>query len=231
MATDYLGVLDVSGNATVGGTLGIDGNATVGGDVSVAGGAIAVTNSEHVGLSVTGSSFTAIAIESTGTNTDPNLSLQAKTGNAWTIRNDESASNEFVLRYGAATRLQIDTGGDMTVTGNIAVDGFIDVGTFLRLPAATELTIATGAVAAIQSHHTIDTESNAASDDLDTISGGSAGDILVIQPANDARDVVAKDGSGNLKLAGDMTMDSDSDTLTLLSDGTNWTELARSSNA
>ena len=81
-----------------------------------------------------------------------------------------------------------------------------------------------------QTYHTIDTEADAASDDLDTISGGIEGDILVIRANNTARTVVAKDGTGNLALAGDFTMDNSEDSLTLLFDGSNWLELSRSDN-
>lgn len=94
----------------------------------------------------------------------------------------------------------------------------------------TELTIATGVVTATKSYHSIDTQSDAASDDLDTINGGSEGQILVIRANNAARTVVAKDGTGNLKLAGDMSLDNSEDTLTLIFDGTNWLEMARSNN-
>jgi hypothetical protein len=48
-------------------------------------------------------------------------------------------------------------------------------GPTLNYAAATELTIATGAITVTQSQHTVDTEADAASDDLDTISGGTAG--------------------------------------------------------
>lgn len=100
----------------------------------------------------------------------------------------------------------------------------------VRLTNATELTIASGAITATQGYHTIDTEADAASDDLDTISGGTAGDILIITAANDARTVVVKDGTGNVQLAGDMTLDNTQDTLTLIYNGSAWLEVARSNN-
>jgi hypothetical protein len=94
------------------------------------------------------------------------------------------------------------------------------------------LTIASGVVTASQAYHTIDTEAAAASDNLDTINGAAAGLILVVRAANDARTVVAKDGTGNLRLANDFSMNSDTDALTLFSpDGTIWIELCRSDNA
>ena len=96
--------------------------------------------------------------------------------------------------------------------------------------ASTELTIATGAVTATKSFHTIDTESDAASDDLDTIGGGRAGQRLVVMANNSARTVVLKDGTGNLKLTGDISLDNAEDTAELISDGTNWYLLSTSNN-
>lgn len=123
--------------------------------------------------------------------------------------------------------------GSVTITSNYAFwvdagrsrfDGFINRGT------ATAVTIATGAVTITSSYATIDTEAAAATDDLDTINGGREGDVLTIRAVNSTRDVVAKDGTGNLKLAGDFTMDHVEDTLSLIYDGTNWLETARSNN-
>ena len=94
----------------------------------------------------------------------------------------------------------------------------------------SELTISTGAVTITTAYHRVDTQSDAASDDLDTVSGGTTGQILVLRAENDARSVVAKDGTGNLKLAGDCTLDNTEDTLTLIYNGTNWLELSRSDN-
>lgn len=62
--------------------------------------------------------------------------------------------------------------------------------------AKTELTIATGAIAVTQMFHTVDTEADAASDDLTTITGGALVPILFLQPANTARTVVLDHGVG-----------------------------------
>lgn len=101
-----------------------------------------------------------------------------------------------------------------------------------QAPIASTLTIATGAVTATGSYHLVDTEGAAASDDLDTINGGVDGSILIIRAANSARTVVAKDGTGNLQIAGDCTLDNAQDTLTLFYVGalSAWLEIARSDN-
>lgn len=96
----------------------------------------------------------------------------------------------------------------------------------LNLTDATELTIASGAITVTQSYHTIDTESDAATDDLDTITvAGGEGDVLVIRPESSSRTVVIKHGTGNVQCVGndDITLDDDHDfALLIRKDATNW---------
>jgi transcriptional regulator of nitric oxide reductase len=100
----------------------------------------------------------------------------------------------------------------------------------INLGVPVELTIAAGIVIRTRSNHTIDTQADAATDDLDTINGGKEGDLLFLRAANSARTVVVKDGTGNLRLAGDFTMDHADDVLELYFDGTNWLEVSGSAN-
>jgi len=102
---------------------------------------------------------------------------------------------------------------------------------FLNIPLGAELTIATGAVTATGSWHTIDTEADAPSDPLITINGGTEGDILIIQAVHDDRSVVVTDNTGNLRLQGDFTMDHTTDSITLQKVGSNWEERMRTSGA
>ena len=99
--------------------------------------------------------------------------------------------------------------------------------------ATSELTIATGAITVLGNVHTVDTESDAANDDLDTITAGDnvlAGHLLIISAANAGRDVVVKDGTGNINLpGGDYTIDDADKRLTLIYDGPNWEEISRGS--
>jgi hypothetical protein len=96
-----------------------------------------------------------------------------------------------------------------------------------------ELTISSGAITPTKNYHTVDTEGNAASDDLDTVVGTYffAGDELTLRSENSARTVVLKDGTGNLALAGDFSLNSTSDTIKLLYNGSSWQEICRSNNA
>lgn len=97
----------------------------------------------------------------------------------------------------------------------------------------SSLTIATGVVIMPPASNPVryllaDTEAAASTDDLVTISGGKEGQVLVVRAANSARTVVCKDGSGNMKLAGDMTLDNTEDTLTLAMSSSVWYEIGRS---
>lgn len=80
----------------------------------------------------------------------------------------------------------------------------------------------------------IDTEASASTDDLDTINytGGEDGDIVYFAAANGTRDVVFKDGTGNMKLSGDFTCDTLDDIVALMWDAvaSDWKELAESNN-
>jgi hypothetical protein len=116
-----------------------------------------------------------------------------------------------------------------STTENLATESYVTANAQTYGGNST-LTLAAGAVTITSSFHAIDTEAAAATDDLDTISGGTTGRILVIHAADSTHDVVAKDGTGNLKLAGDFTMNNAEDALTLIYNGTNWLELCRSDN-
>ena len=99
--------------------------------------------------------------------------------------------------------------------------------------AAHELTINSGIAVKDSNHRNllIDTEGDAASDNLDNITGYSEGEIVIISPANGARTVVVKD-SASINLQGvDFIMDDVYDSMILLSLGSDkWKELSRSAN-
>ena len=100
--------------------------------------------------------------------------------------------------------------------------------------AGTELTINADGAITIKpgvTYHEVDTESDSDStDDLVTIYGGLKGQLLTLHAAHSGRTVVAKDGTGNLKLSGDFSLDNKEDTITLMYDGTNWLEIATADN-
>lgn len=66
--------------------------------------------------------------------------------------------------------------------------------------ALSELTIAAGVITATQTLHSVDTQSEGPSDDLDTITPDTDINILYLQPENVGRIVTLKHGTGNLLL-------------------------------
>jgi len=111
-----------------------------------------------------------------------------------------------------------DALAELAGAGGIQVD--------LIFKAATELTIASGAIAATQAAHTIDTESDAASDDLDSITGGTAEEIIFLRAANAARTVVLKHAIGANLIAcpagRDISLAESTDFAALYHNGTQW---------
>jgi len=93
---------------------------------------------------------------------------------------------------------------------------------------ATELTISSGVITVTQNYHMIDTQGDASSDDLDTITAGTdvaAGFILHLRVVSDARTVVIKagtSGSDNLDIGSDVTLDESYKTYSLVYDGDDW---------
>lgn len=103
----------------------------------------------------------------------------------------------------------------------------------LAPPVATELTIASGEITPTQNGHTVDTESNAASDDLTNIPTTNTRDgfVLLLRPENTARVVTVKSnsGGGNIRLRNtDLAMNHAQDVLVLQRVGSLWFEVCRS---
>lgn len=85
--------------------------------------------------------------------------------------------------------------------------------------APTTLTIVAGVITRTQRRHKIDTELQASTDDLDTIDGGADGDELILRAVHDGRTVVVKNGTGNIAMSGDFSLDDDTDALHLWYNG------------
>lgn len=101
----------------------------------------------------------------------------------------------------------------------------------MLVSVSTEVTVSTGAISytAGQTFYRVDTEGDGAADDLDTINGGSEGDIIVLVLENDARVVTIKHNADNIQLGGNTDIvlgDGRSATLIMLSGG-DWLEIMR----
>jgi len=144
-------------------------------------------------------------------------------GNVLALATITGTSNQVTVTNGASsitlsTPQNIDSGATPSFTGANLSGGPLNHG------SPTELTIATGAITATQTYHTVDTESDAATDDLDTISGGTTGDVIFIQANHTDRTVVVKHGTGNIQTSNssDISLDDTTKLVHLLYDGSNW---------
>lgn len=98
---------------------------------------------------------------------------------------------------------------------------------FLKLTHGGTITIASGAITPTASFHYVDTEAAAATDDLDTINGGSTGAIIILQSASSSRDVTIKNGTGNIDCGADITLTGNRDAIMFIyGNGNRWERLS-----
>jgi len=125
----------------------------------------------------------------------------------------DQSNAEIVAAVKAVGAIEVDTIGEATGAVGVTVetielkDGHINELQKLICKDATELTISAGVITVTQSRHIIDTEGDAATDDLVTINGGEEGQILILNTISDGRDVTLKHGTGNILITtGDYTL-------------------------
>lgn len=103
----------------------------------------------------------------------------------------------------------------------------ITVAGFLNIDSASA-TLSSNAITATKSWMKLTAE-GAAHDQLDTISGGSEGDIVILSNEGPTYNVVVKDGADNINIDGDFTLTgSHTRSITLMLIGSTWREIARS---
>jgi len=115
--------------------------------------------------------------------------------------------------------IHIGLGTWITIGGGSSSGGGGEWGT------AESVTISGGIITVLPGcWYKIDTEGAAASDDLDTINGLSEGEQVMLSAANATRTVVLKNGTGNLSIREDISLDDTVDRAILMHDGTNLVE-------
>jgi hypothetical protein len=157
----------------------------------------------------------------------------------------ESSSAPFIDMYSGTTTAfirtrtagidlyfqMIDTGAaNRTLAVCVPDRRSFEIGDFITYQYDSELTISGGVITANATYHTVDTESDAASDDLDTINGFAVGKKLILRCQDSTRTVVIKDSTGNIETAGDFSLDNIEDTITLIGTASGWYEISRSNN-
>lgn len=161
--------------------------------------------------------------------TDDHWALLIRVGTRWLVMTNVAAG--AASDHGGLSGLADDdhtqyarTDGTRAITGVQELLG-------INLTDATELTIASGAITATQSQHSVDTEADASSDDLDTITmTAGAGSLLFIAPAHTDRTVVLKHGTGNIATfdGADVSLNTSAHWAMLMRFGATWLVLANS---
>lgn len=111
---------------------------------------------------------------------------------------DPAGSATNIRVYGA----RADTSGSGTHTTGFAIMEMNG----LRERKAQMVTIASGVITITSEDVVVDTEAAAATDDLTTINGGKDGMIITLRSDSAARDVVIKNGTGNIRCGADRTL-------------------------
>lgn len=124
-----------------------------------------------------------------------------------------------------------DKGADRSEAGDFTFSGEVNLDGPLALGPGTELTISTGSITPTGNYHSVDTESDASSDNLDTISTSNIpdGGLLLLVAENGSRDVVVRDNQGNIQLNSDddFTLDDTEKCIVLQRRGSTWYEVVR----
>ncbi len=141
---------------------------------------------------------------------------------------DDSVSG---LDNGSSSFIPIYAPIGNSTLGNTNLSGHFTVEKLSSLERSSQ-TLVSDAITATSSYIILDTEGGAATDNLYTINGGTMGSLLILQSTSNARDIVIVDNEagGNLELSNNYTLTNTRRRLTLLFDGSFWTELAESNN-
>jgi hypothetical protein len=134
----------------------------------------------------------------------------------------ERVADKLLQLAGRAPKLTalVDDQAELSAwAGNVSANDPPPIKT-IRAQWSGELTISSGEITVTNSYYEVDTEGDAASDDLDTINGGSHGMLLFLHPVSSSRDIVLKDGTGNIWMNGsaDLTLATRQDYAMLLYD-------------
>lgn len=170
--------------------------------------------------------------------------LKGHNGSTLVIEAGDTAGDDVVIAEGSGdgstNRVIVYGGGGLTLggadaaiaatvgaSGGLTANGGLEVtGGFLGLGTPTELTIASGSVTPTQSFHLIDTEGDAATDDVDTFAttNASQGDKVCMYQVDPARDVTYKHATGNILMKGaaDLTPGSGQRIHCWVWDGSTW---------
>lgn len=149
-----------------------------------------------------------------------------------------NASRQVVIRHngGGSGNIRTATGQDYTITdtntwvilghnGSVWSAMVMPTNEYLNLGSASILTISSGAVTKTRNRHYISNEAAAATDDLDTISGGVVGDVLELMATDTTKATRIRHLTGNIRLANGIHQFLDfTNPLKLTFDGSTWNQ-------
>ena len=102
------------------------------------------------------------------------------------------------ITNGSDIRLRYDTSNTAFIPSGYGIpDDLLITGKVNTQPNSA--TISSGAIAYTGAYMVVDTEGGASSDTLDTISGGTAGDRLLLRGATVNQDIIISDNTGNIQ--------------------------------
>jgi len=141
----------------------------------------------------------------------------------------KESNNQLAIyrkKFGRLWKSYMSSNGDEYVKRNLNVKGKTKsrvTAKDLIFEKGPELTIDSGAITTINSFHTVDVESSS-SDNLDTINGGSNGQILILKPASASRTIVIRHDEGNIITSdgSNFSMNDGNDTAVLFKDDSKW---------
>lgn len=167
-----------------------------------------------------GAADTAHLFDLRGTGSDVALSMGDGLNNIvdWGVGANDRQLFSFASGYGAHN---IDVNGKLKLRETGGPNGYEDqLGPYRRTEfgAGSFVTIASGEIECKGSYLIVDTEGDASSDDVDTITNGRPGQEIVIGKNVAGRNVVLKHGTGNLVLPGgtDITLGENRDNVKMI---------------
>ncbi|WP_127145664.1 DUF2793 domain-containing protein [Pelagibacterium montanilacus] len=165
-----------------------------------------------------GSGDIRLVLNREGTGHEAGLDFQ--TGWQTGVQLGQFGSAEFALRVST-------DGAPFTTALGVAPDGFVRFGQMMGLAQSAPM-VAGGVLAVATSRTTPQPEAGSA-DDIDTISGGADGALLVCC-GSAGMTLTFRAGTGNLRLGADRVLAGPFDTLVLVRHGADWLELSHSTN-